>query len=154
MDAPDRGRTVVLGVDSLDLVLVQRWAAEGLLPFFDSMLRNCSLARLSVVSRVLQGALWPTLLTGHSPGRHGSFYLTQLTGGTYELDQVTADRGAPQPYYCELDSNGLRCAIVDIPNDVPIAGFKGLHVVDWLTEFQSWRFATQPATSQREIEDQ
>jgi predicted AlkP superfamily phosphohydrolase/phosphomutase len=151
---PDRGRTVVLGIDSLDLVLVQRWAAEGLLPFFDSMLRNCSLARLSVVSRVLQGALWPTLLTGHSPGRHGIFYLTQLTSGTYELDQVSADRGAPQPYYGELDSNGLRCAIVDIPNDVPIAGFKGLHVVDWLTEFQFWRFATQPATSQREIEDQ
>jgi predicted AlkP superfamily phosphohydrolase/phosphomutase len=144
-------RTVVLGVDSLDLLLVERWAAQGLLPFFKSMLRDSSLVRLSAVSRVLQGALWPNLLTGRSPGHHGTFYLTQLTNGTYDLDHVGADHSLPDPYYGVLDRNGVRCAIVDIPNDLPASGFSGLQVVDWLTEFQFWQFATQPPDRRLDI---
>jgi predicted AlkP superfamily phosphohydrolase/phosphomutase len=153
MGGSSRGRTVVLGVDSLDLLLVERWAAQGLLPFFKSMLRDDALVRLSAVSRVLQGALWPSLLSGRSPGHHGTFYLTQLTSGTYNLDQVEADHAPSDPYYARLEANGVRCAIVDIPNDMPIQGFKGLHVVDWLTEFQFWRFAAQPGAIKRQIED-
>jgi len=146
------GRTVVLGVDSLDLLLVQRWVATGRLPFFESLLRDSCLARLSVVSRVLQGALWPSLLTGRAPGHHGTFYLTQLTSGTYNLDPVAADHVTPEPYYKRLDEHGVRCAIVDVPNDIPQASFGGLQVVDWLTEFQFWRFATQPTADREQIE--
>jgi predicted AlkP superfamily phosphohydrolase/phosphomutase len=127
--------------------------ALGLLPFFESMFRDSSLVRLSGVSRVLHGALWPSLLSGRSLGHHGSFYLTQLTNGTYNLDKVEADHTPLDPYYGHLDANGVRCAIVDMPNDMPIKGFKGLQVVDWLTEFQCWRFTTQPAAIKRQIED-
>ncbi len=152
MSAPCGGRTVVLGADSLDLLLVERWAAQGLLPYFQSMLRSGPLVRLGAVSRVLQGALWPSLLSGRSPGHHGTFYLTQLASGTYNLEQIAADHVAPDPYYGRLEANGVRCAIVDIPNDMPVKGFNGLHVVDWLTEFRFWRFTTQPGASRREIE--
>jgi predicted AlkP superfamily phosphohydrolase/phosphomutase len=153
MDGSIGGRTIVLGADSLDLLLVERWAARGLLPFFESMLRNSSLVRLSSVGRVLQGALWPSLLSGRSAGHHGTFYRTQLTSGTYNLDQVGADHSSLDPYYGQLDANGIRCAIVDIPCDIPIKGFNGLQIVDWLTEFQFWRFATQPTSLKREIEN-
>ncbi|MGA2563877.1 MAG: alkaline phosphatase family protein [Steroidobacteraceae bacterium] len=153
MGGSSGGRTVVLGVDSLDLMLVERWAAQGVLPFFQSMLRDGSLVRLSGVTREMHGAVWPSLLGGRSLGHHGSFYLTQLTGGTYNLDRVEADQVPLDPYYGRLDANGVRCAIVDIPNDMPLKGFKGLHVVDWLTEFQTWRFTTQPASIKRQIED-
>jgi predicted AlkP superfamily phosphohydrolase/phosphomutase len=145
------GRTIVLGADSLDLLLVERWAAAGLLPFFESLLQSGSLVRLSTVSRVLQGALWPSLLSGRSPGQHGMFYGTQLVNGTYNLDLTTADHASPDPFYARLDAHGVRCAIVDIPSDIPIRGFNGLHVVDWLTEFKYWRFETQPAAVKREI---
>ncbi len=144
-------RSVVLGVDSLDLALLRRWSAQGLLPFFASMLSDGSLVSLSTVSRVLQGAVWPSLLSGRSPGHHGSYFLTQLTNGTYDFDGVEADHAEPDPYYGVLDSNGVRCAIVDIPNDLPAKGFTGLQVVDWLTEFQYWRFSAAPAGTRSDI---
>lgn len=152
MSAAPRGRTIVFGVDSADLLLIERWAGEGLLPFFDSMLRHGPLVRLTAVSRVLQGAVWTSLLTGRSPGEHGTFYFTQLTNGTYNLDQVETDHYALDPYYSQLEAHGVHCAIVDVPGDMPIEGFKGVHVVDWLTEFQYWRFATQPAAVKQQIE--
>jgi predicted AlkP superfamily phosphohydrolase/phosphomutase len=141
MATPAGGRTVVLGVDSVDLLLMQRWCAQGLLPFFDSMLKSGSLARLSTVSRVLQGSVWPTLLSGRSPGQHGIYFLTQLTNRTYNLDQVQADHSNLEPYYLQLDANGVGCAIVDVPDDMPRKRFTGFQVVDWLTEFKYWRFA-------------
>jgi len=58
---------------------------------------------------------------------------------------------APDPYYKRLDDQGVRCAIVDVPSDIPIAGFRGVHVVDWLAEFKFWRFATQPEGYREQI---
>jgi predicted AlkP superfamily phosphohydrolase/phosphomutase len=134
---------VVLGVDSIDWLLLERWCPKGLLPFFDSMLKGGSQVRLSTVSRVLQGSVWPGVLSGRSPGAHGIYYLTQLTNRTYNLDLVDATHAALNPYYLQLDANGVRCALVDIPNDIPIPDFKGVQVVDWLTEFQFWRCTMQ-----------
>jgi len=151
MVAAAGGRTVVLGVDSVDLLLMQRWCAQGKLPFFDSMLKSGSLARLSTVSRVLQGAVWPSLLSGRSPGQHGTYFLTQLTNGTYNLDPVQADHADLEPYYQQLEANGVRCAIVDVPDDMPRKGFNGFQVVDWLTEFKYWRFAMQPGAGNRAL---
>ncbi len=153
MGKPNKGRTIVIGVDSLDLLLVERWAAAGLLPFFASQLRDCSLVRLSTPTRVLQGALWPDIVSGRSPGQHGTYFLTQITNGTYDLDRITAERVKAVPYYGLLDANGVRCAIVDFPHVMPIDGFNGLHIVDWLSEFQTWQFTVQPATRKREIEE-
>jgi len=152
MRTSSEGRTIVIGVDSLDLQLVERWAAAGILPFFASQFRDCSLVRLSTPTSVLQGALWPDLICGRSPGHHGTYFLTQLTNGTYHLDRIAADRIRAVPYYGLLDAHGVRCAIVDFPHVMPIDGFKGLHIVDWLSEFQTWQFTVQPPTRKHEVE--
>jgi predicted AlkP superfamily phosphohydrolase/phosphomutase len=151
MRASNKGRTIVIGVDSIDLLLVERWAAEGYLPFFASQLRDSSLVRLATPTSVLQGALWPDLIAGRSPGQHGTYFLTQLTNGTYHLDEIKADRINAVPYYAHLDAQGVRCAIVDFPHVMPVEGFRGLHIVDWLSEFQTWQFTVQPATRQDEV---
>jgi predicted AlkP superfamily phosphohydrolase/phosphomutase len=130
---------------------MQRWCAQGLLPFFDSMLKSGSLARLSTVSRVLQGAVWPSLLSGRSPGQHGTYFLTQLTNRTYNLDPVQADHSNLEPYYLQLDANGVRCAIVDVPDDMPRKRFKGFQVTDWLTEFEFWHFTARDAAGKRDM---
>jgi predicted AlkP superfamily phosphohydrolase/phosphomutase len=151
MSSASGGRTIVIGVDSLDLLLVERWAAEGLLPFFAAHFRDCSLVRLSTPTSVLQGALWPDVISGRSPGHHGTYFLTQISNGTYHLDLITADRVNAVPYYGLLDAHGVRCAVVDFPHVMPIDGFRGLHIVDWLSEFQTWRFTVQPPSRKREV---
>ncbi len=146
------GRTVVIGVDSLDLLLVERWAADGLLPFFASQLRESSFIHLVAPWRVLQGAMWPSVLSGRSPGYHGTYFVTQLDNGTYDVVRITADHVGALPYYSWLDADGLRCAIVDFPHVEAIAGFKGLHIVDWLSEFQTNDFTVQPSSGRQDVE--
>jgi predicted AlkP superfamily phosphohydrolase/phosphomutase len=151
---PLGGRTVVLGLDSVDLLLVQRWAAQGELPFLAKLIENGPLVRLAALSRVLQGALWPSLLTGLDPGQHGLYYHNQLTNGTYQIDGMRADRVTAERFYEQLGAHGVRSAIVDVPADLPAANFNGLQIVDWGAEFQFWHFETRPATLKQEIEAQ
>lgn len=142
-------RTVVLGIDAMDLRLVKRWAAEGALPFLAGLLDRCPLVSLSTPSRVLQGAVWPSLLTGVSPGRHGLYLQSQLRTGSYDVTSIRDLRcgpsaGEPRKFYDYLGAAGLRCGVADIPMDAPAQNFPGLQIVEWATEFVFWGCAAQP----------
>jgi predicted AlkP superfamily phosphohydrolase/phosphomutase len=147
-----RGRTVLLGLDSIDLLLLQRWAAEGRLPFFRNLLAEGPLVRLAALSRVLQEAIWPSILSGLSPGHHGHFNSTQLKTGTYNLDNEPAAQIQGERFYERLAKHGIRSAVVDVPTDRPAPHFVGIQVVDWGTEFKRSEFTTQPRELKQEIE--
>lgn len=146
------GRTLAIGLDSVDLKLIERWVSEGRLPFFASLLAECPLVRLAALSRVLQGSIWPSMLTGVSPGHHGLYYFSRLARGTYHYQRCNAEDVTGERFYMRLGAHGLRCAFVDLPTDLPQADFPGLQVVDWATEFQYWTFSTQPASLKAEME--
>jgi predicted AlkP superfamily phosphohydrolase/phosphomutase len=149
---PLGGRTVLFGLDSVDLRLLQNWTAQGHLPFFSKLLAECPLVRLTALSRVLQGAIWPSMMTGLSPGHHGHSSFGQLRLGTYNIEQERADLISGQRFYVPLGEHGVRCAVVDVPTDLPHANFNGVQVVDWGSEFQYWDFETRPAELRDEIE--
>ena len=86
MSAEAPARTLVIGLESADLRLVEKWVGEGALPFLGSMLRSCPLVTLRTPLHVLQTAVWPSLLTGVSAGRLGRYVLwSQIRNGTYHL---------------------------------------------------------------------
>jgi predicted AlkP superfamily phosphohydrolase/phosphomutase len=145
-------RTIVLGLDSVDLLLVQRWAAAGHLPFFAKLMSESPLVRLAALSRVLQGALWPSLLTGRTPGHHGLYYANQLVSGTYRMERFYADHVKLERFYERLSAHGARCAIVDVPTDLPAEHLNGVHIVDWGTEFKFWRYETRPTTLKEQLD--
>lgn len=145
-----RSRTIVLGIDAMDLLLIEQWAAKGHLPFLAGLMETGPLARLSALSRVLQASLWPSLLTGQHPGQHGLYSFAQLQQGSYDLYRTRADHFDGR-FYEQLDAHGVRTAIVDIPIDYPVPDFTGLQVVDWGLEFNYWGFATNPPSLKQEI---
>lgn len=144
-----KGRVVVFGLDGLDLGAVQRWAAEGALPFLGRLLAGGHLVETR--DDALPGSQWVNLATGVSPARHGWVHTNQLKAGTYETIDCGADRIGAVPLYEELSRAGLRCAIVDWPGDRPRRGFNGVQVVDWGTEFKLSRFATHPRGFRRRL---
>ncbi len=146
-------RTIVIGLDSLDLRLVERWASIGELPCLENLLATCPTLMLSTPSRVLQGTVWPSLLTGLSPGRHGIYFQCQLRNRTYALMDRFADYKVKR-FYEHLGDAGLRCGLVDIPTDRPLTTMRGVQVVEWAPEFTFWQYATVPRSFARYIRSQ
>jgi predicted AlkP superfamily phosphohydrolase/phosphomutase len=144
-------RTIVIGLDAVDYRLVERWSSAGELPCLKQLLGTCPTVKLSTPSRVLQGTVWPSVLTGVGPGRHGLYFQTQLRNGTYALTDKFADHVRLKRFYQYMGDAGLRCGIADIPSDSPVTDMRGLQVVEWATEFRYWRYATVPSSFARYI---
>jgi predicted AlkP superfamily phosphohydrolase/phosphomutase len=127
-----RRKLVVIGMDAMDSRLALQWAREGYLPTLARLLSSGFNARIDTPSGVLEGAIWPTLLTGVSPASHGMFSFLQLKRGSYELRQGNrADQLTVAPFWIELSKAGKKVAIVDAPMSRPIKGLNGIQVVNW-----------------------
>ena len=145
MSPAESPRTLVVGLESASLGLIQKWMHEGSLPFLGSMLRTCPLVKLHTPIHVLQPCLWPSLLTGASPGRHGRYQIwSQIRTGSYDFPQPPTMLGSLRRYEEFLADRGIDSALVDIPTDHPIPGHRGLHVVDWGTEFRFGKCEIEP----------
>ena len=150
MQRTARGRTVVFGLDGVDLGVVETWAKQGDLPFLNGCLSSGHLVKTCDVS--LPGSQWVNFATGVSPARHGYVHTAQLKPGSYEVVATGARDVRVTPFYEFLDDAGLRCAIIDLPGDYPVASFKrGLQVIDWATEFKLWRYDTRPRKLRHEL---
>lgn len=137
-------RTIVIGLDSVDLTLVERFGSSGEMPVLRDLLANNPVAQLETPSRVLQGSIWPSLLTGMSPGHHGHYLQDQLRSGSYHLGQTYSNQHDLPYFYSFLNAAGVRCGIADVPGDRPFRGLNGVQVIDWATEFQYSGYATVP----------
>ncbi len=145
MPAAPPARTLVIGLESAELRLVEKWVAEGSLPFLGSMLRSCPLVSLRTPLHVLQTAVWPSLLTGVSPGRHGRYVLwSQIRNGTYDMHPPPTVPGSLRRYQEFLADRGIGTVLADIPSDVRVPGHRGMQIVDWSTEFHFGDCETEP----------
>jgi predicted AlkP superfamily phosphohydrolase/phosphomutase len=139
-------RLLMLGLDSIDWMLINEWAAEGRLPVLRGLLADSHALLFGESNRPLPGSVWTDIATGVSAATHGFVHEEQLAPNSYRCEAVDSSRVTGTPFYKLLSDAGVRCAVVDFPVDHPLPGFNGLQVVDWGTEFKLWRFETTPAS--------
>ena len=108
---------VVIGVDAADARLVRKWAGgEGYLPTFEALLESGLVAPVVTPLGVLEGGIWPTLLTSSSAATHGMFSFQALKPDTYDIENgMYADRLPAPPFWTHMGRGGNRVAVVDAP---------------------------------------
>ncbi|HET6469379.1 MAG TPA: alkaline phosphatase family protein, partial [Geminicoccaceae bacterium] len=136
-----RPRVLVIGLDSADAVLIERWGAAGHLPVLTGLGREGVRGRLGTTAEVMHVSAWPTLYTGVDPGRHGMYHAYQIRAGEQEIHRAVASECGAAPYWKWLDDAGRRCIVLDAFMDYPLAGFRGIQIVDWGT----WTWFTEAA---------
>jgi predicted AlkP superfamily phosphohydrolase/phosphomutase len=145
MAAADSARTIVIGIESAELRLVEKWVREGSLPFLGSLRRTCPIVLLHTPIHVLQVAVWPSLLTGVSAGRLGRYVLwSQIRNGSYDMHAPRTVHTSLRRYEEFLADRGIVSALADVPADVRIPGHRAMQIVDWGTEFHFGSCETEP----------
>ena len=140
-------RLVVIGVDAADAGLVRQWAGEGHLPTFASFFESGLVAPISTPLAVLEGGIWPTLLTSSSPATHGMFSFQRLKPGTYDVELgMYADRLPVPPFWAHMSRGGKRVAVIDAPFARPVEALNGIQITNWgVHDSWSWRRCSSPA---------
>ena len=122
---------VVLGLDAFDVDWLERWVAEGRLPFLAGLIERGAFARLESTRDLFSDAPWPTLNAGVTPAKHAFFNHLQLQRGTLDIERTDAHCCKFLPFWQHLRGTGLRSALMDVPKTFPIEDLDGVQICGW-----------------------
>ena len=137
------GRVLLIGLDSADADLLERWSEAGHLPTLRALREEGAWSRLATPSNVLHVSAWPTLHTGTGPGAHGMYHAYQIRSGEQEVHRTAASESGVPPFWKSLDQAGARCLVVDAFMNAPVAGFGGIQVL----EYGTWTWFDEPTAT-------
>jgi predicted AlkP superfamily phosphohydrolase/phosphomutase len=126
-------RMVMIGLDSMEISLVEKGVSEGWLPNIRELMTRGSSLRLSPPVKGFPGATWPTTITGTVVSDHLVLFDKRLRSGTYECFDVHADESLRPPFWRFISDAGLRSTISSIYGAGLISPFNGTQVVGWGT---------------------
>ena len=149
---PPLSKVLFLAMDAGDTNLIQKWAAEGLMPNIRSLLARGLVGETTSVAGLYEGSTWPSFYTGLNPANHGFHSLTQLNPGTYELYRSYPDKVIKrQPFWHFLSEAGKKVAIFDIPLAGISKGLQGIQMVEWASHDGVYGFTTWPPELKWEV---
>ncbi len=128
----------LIGLDAADLGRIERLAACGDMPNLAAIFSRGARGRLRSLPTGLSAMIWPKWFEG---GHAGSWYFPkQWNPDRMCLEWITATRGDPEPFWCDLDRRGLRVCIVDVPQAPRIPLQHGFAIQGWQVHdlFDRW----------------
>lgn len=142
----------VLCVEVADPDIMDQWLQLGWMPNLARLRSEGLWTRLESVAEISSGAIWPTFFTGADPSEHGQFFThMQFRPGTYEIVKMYADDVPYEPFWLELQHSGYTCAIIDVPQTLPLKYFNGIHITGWGGEYPAWPQSSSPAPLIKEV---
>ena len=145
MSGARRGRVLLLGLDSADAELIERWSDDGHLPTFARLRREGVWRRLGTTAEVMHVSAWPSIYTGTTPGRHGLYHAYQVRAGDQRVQRTLPEWCARPPFWKFLDDAGRRCIVFDAFMDLRLPDFKGIQIL----EYGTWTWFSEPWSSRR-----
>lgn len=136
-------KVLIIGLDSADAELIERWSDEGALPTLAALRREGTWGRLGTSAEVMHVSAWPTIYTGTTPGRHGLYHAYQVRAGEQEIRRADVEANPVPPFWKYLDDAGRRCIVVDAFMNCLLPDFRGIQIL----EYGTWTWFTDPVTT-------
>ena len=124
---------LVIGLDSADPTLLEKWSAEGYCPAIAALQKSGLSYPLENKIDTLPGTIWLELSNGRS-GHKSSVFCTvnQVRSGEAHYRQITASEIDPEQYFWSVASRaGKRVAVMDPIEGVRNPAIDALQVLEW-----------------------
>ncbi len=131
-------RLLALGLDGAEYDFI-RTRADAL-PALAGLLERGDLHRIEA-PKALSGAVWPTFYNGAHPGVHGVYQHLVWDAERMGLRRIGPDWCYYQPFWKDLEADGHRVVVLDVPYSFPTALEQGVVITDWGTHGQTWPLA-------------
>ena len=133
----------MIGLDAADLLLVDRWIADGSLANLAELKRTGSHGRLETSARYLAGSPWPTFYTGRPPSHHGIYADFQWRHETMAYARPGADWLEARPFWRFLDAD-RPVFVYDVPMILSCEPFPGTEISGWASHDKLGPMASHP----------
>lgn len=143
--ARQRRRVLLIGLDSADAELIEKWTDDGTMPALARLRREAAWRRLGTTAEVMHVSAWPTLYTGTTPGHHGMYHAFQVRAGVHGIQRTEPQWCAQPPFWQALDAAGRRCVVFDAFMDYPLPDYRGMQIL----EYGTWTWFGEPGSTPR-----
>ncbi|NUQ64820.1 MAG: alkaline phosphatase family protein [Pirellulales bacterium] len=180
-DSRSVSNMIILGVDGMDPVLLERLVREGRMPNCRRLMENGSFHRLRTTDPPQSPVAWSTFISGTNPGGHGIFDFVardprtmlpfhsaacsdepsnSLRIGRWKLPLSAGhihNRRRGPTFWNELERHGIDCTIFRIPGNFPptqteAVTLSGMGTPDLLGTYGDFTFFTDdPSQSSRDV---
>lgn len=144
-------RVLVVGLDAVDPQVVRELAGAGRMPNVAALLAGAPGLTVRNPDGFYTGAVWPTLVTGVSPGRHARLCPSRFRPGTYQMRPFHPRDLAWEPLWAPLARAGRRVALLDVPHTQADPELDVTHLVEWGAHDARWGFHTWPESLADEV---
>src|SRR5690606_22960566 len=109
-------KTLLIGLDGATFTLLDPLMEQGVMPYLQSFMAGSARANLRTIVPALTPPAWTSLLTGHTPGRHGVFDFFQLEAPGSKQIRLTTSRDLRCRTVADLvNRHGLRANVLNFP---------------------------------------
>lgn len=122
-----KARTLFLGLDACDRGFATALAASGDMPNLAELLRDGVAASYDNERGYFVGAVWPTIMTGHSVDQHLWYSGTLFRPQDYTYEGCDVGK----TLWDRCCAVGQRVAVFDAPHAPVVPGLNGLQVCEW-----------------------
>ena len=100
----------------------------------------------------MAGSVWPTFYTGSYPQDHGVYHHLQWDQNAMGMRRVSEDWLYCEPFWYELERQGRRVSVFDVPMTFPSRLKSGIELINWGSHDQLGPFTSNNLTLQKEIQ--
>ncbi len=122
-------KLLILGLDGLDPLLVQKYWQIGLCPALKALRQKAVYTTFLPTLPAVSPAIWTTYFTGLSPQEHGLIDLLSRKNYSYALTPCTAKERCVATIFKTLADKGLNVAALGFPGSYPAERSSSLTMV-------------------------
>ena len=147
-----RTKILFLGFCAGERSLIQQWAAAGLMPTVQSLLKKGLSGPSISLPGFFIGSTWESFATGVTPAKHGIYCWEQLRPETYEHFRcLTHENFKTEAFWDVLSRAGRRVAVLDVPLSPYSKALNGIQLMEWGAHDAQYGFMTSPPELANEI---
>lgn len=125
---------LMIGLDAAEFGLAKTLCAEGKLPTLASLLQQGTSGALETEAASFAGGVWPSFFTSKKVPWHGIYHNKLWRQANMRCETPDAAWLSEEPFWQDLDRQGYRVAILDVPMTVtPPRLAHGIQIAGWGT---------------------
>lgn len=130
---PDRGKTVIIGLDGATFRVLKPLVDAGVLPTIGRFMREGAWGNLLSTRPPVTCPAWPSMYTGVGPGKHGVFSFSHRDPATDRV-RTAASTDVRVPTLWDLVGQAdQQCAILNVPITFPAQPLRGVMLTGFVS---------------------
>ncbi len=119
---------VIVGLDGATFDIIKPLIAADKMPVLAGLMNSGCHGTLRSIRPPYTPPAWSTIMTGCNPGKHGIYYFSELTPGTYDARILNGADIRAKTVWEALSEHGARLGLLNIPWTYPPLSVNGFCV--------------------------